>query len=416
MRIGYVLLRFPVLSQTFIMNELIELTKQGHEVYIYSLSHAATEVVHPEVAKYKLLGRTYYPPEFARISQHFTDSGNGSRVGALLSQMYGGNTKRAKFLHHTISAIAGGHFIRLIDRGRLDVLHTHFYGAASAVTALLAQEVDLPFTFTCHATDIFTNPEPDIMARHFAAAARVITISHYNKRYLQNLAGGDGSNIAVVRACPILDKFRDLPRREKEGTILTVSRLVEKKGIVYGIRALARLVNDFPGLRYRIIGDGPLKRDLISEVKEHRQLDGRVKFLGQMASNDAFLNEMSEAALTLLPCVRIANGDQDGIPVTLQEAMCAGIPPVSTTVSGIPELIEDGQEGLLATPNNVDDLARAIRTLLSDPERRRAMGERARQKVLTTFNSQTEVGKLLDIWRQAQSAGEPGGQVAQATG
>ena len=110
MRIGYVLLRFPVLSQTFVMNELIELTKQGHEVYIYSLSYAAPDIVHPEVDKYKLLERTYYPPEFARISQHFTDSGNGSRVGTLLSQMYGGKTKRAKFLHHTISALAGRPF------------------------------------------------------------------------------------------------------------------------------------------------------------------------------------------------------------------------------------------------------------------------------------------------------------------
>jgi Glycosyltransferase len=407
MRIGYILLQFPVVSETFIMNELIELINRGHEVYVFSLIHPKEHVVHPEVKKYGLLERTHYLPAYARLGLELLKP---QAWPSLFNDAYEGKPAKSKLLGKPFSAAAINYLSRVITDFHLDILHTHFYGLPTFVTMLVSQETGIPFTFTCHAYDIFINPNVEVMRKHMEAAAKVITISNYNRDYLQKLTGMGKGKIEVIRACPILDKFNGIERNESGFEILTVARLVEKKGIKYGILAVAELVKEFPQLSYKIIGGGPLEKELQALVKS-LDLEHNVEFLG-WTSDETLLAEVSQATMVLLPCVQAENGDQDGIPVTLMEAMYSQTPVISTNISGIPELIEDGKQGLLVEPKNIEQLVIAIRTLLSDTDLRARMGKVAKEKVEREFNIHTEVEKLLHVWKQMLLESKPGHPLA----
>lgn len=393
MRIGYILLQFPVVSETFIMNELIELINRGHEIYVFSLIHPKEHVVHPEVKKYRLLERTHYLPAYARLGLELLKP---QTWPALFNDAYEGKPSKSKLLGKLFSAAAINYLSRAIPDFHLDVLHTHFYGLPTFVTMQVSQRTGIHFTFTCHAFDIFIKPNAKVMQKHMEATAKVITISNYNRDYLQKLTGINKDKIEVVRACAILDKFENIEKNESGFEILTVARLVEKKGIKYGILAIAELIKEFPRLRYKIIGAGPLEKGLLALVKS-LHLEDNVEFLGK-TSNETILTELSRAAIVLLPCIQADNGDQDGIPVTLMEAMCSQTPVISTNVSGIPELIENGKQGLLVEPKNTKQLSIAIRALLRDSALRARIGKESKRKIEQKFNIRKEVRKLINIW------------------
>lgn len=399
MRIGYLLAQFPVLSQTFVINELIELIDRGHEVYIFSLSQPKTKALHPEVERYGLVERAYYLPGVPKLTGDSTESSSWTGV---LSNVYGGNTRRARLLSEVFDRTAAQRIARKVDELGLDVLHAHFYGLPSGMAALVSQKTGVPYTFTCHAVDIFVEPNADVMRRHMEAAAKVITVSEYNKRYLRRVTGVAEDRIEVVRACSILDIFSFLEKVEEEGSILSVGRLVEKKGLKYGLRAVTELVGEFPNLNYRIAGDGPLMADLKALVGM-LGLEENVVLLGPVG-HDAVRRELSRASVALLPCVEASNGDRDAIPVALQEAMCAGIPVVSTTLGSIPELVEDGRNGYLVPPCEVNGLTAALDRLLRDRMLRRRMGEDARTTIQERFNIHSEAEKLLRIWEDTAVA------------
>jgi len=403
MRIGYILLQFPVVSETFIMNELIELINKGQEVYVFSLIHPEEQVVHPEVKKYELLERTYYLPAYTKLSLELLKP---QAWPVLFSDAYEGKPAKPKLLGKLFSAAAVNHLPKVINDFHLDVLHTHFYGLPTFVTMQVSQRTSIPFTFTCHAFDIFVNPNAEVMRKHVETAAKVITISHYNRDYLEKPMGVSKDKIQVVRSCPILDKFKGIEKNHSGLEILTVARLVEKKGIKYGILAVAELVKEFPQLSYKIIGGGPLEKELLALVKS-LHLEDNVEFLG-WTSDETLLAELSRATMMLLPCIQADNGDQDGIPNTLMEAMCSQTPVISTNISGIPELVEAGKQGLLVEPKNVEQLVIAIRTLLSDTDLRAKLGKAAREKVEKEFNIHTEVEKLLHVWEQVLLENRPG--------
>ncbi len=394
MRIGYILLQFPVVSETFIMNELIELINRGHEVYVFSLLHPKQQVVHPEVEKYQLLQKTHYLPAYTRLGLELLKP---KAWPALFNDAYEGKPAKSKLLGKLFSAAAINHLSRVIIDFHLDVLHAHFYGLSTFVTMQVSRRTAIPFTFTCHAFDIFIKPNAEVMRKHMEAAAKVITPSYYNKAYLHSLTGVSEEKIQVIRACTNIDKFKSVERQEGKCRILSVGRLVEKKGYRYAIMAVKQLTTEFPKIQLRIVGSGPLERALKSLVNSLR-LDTNVTFLGSLSSG-SLTEELAKATLFALPCVRAKNGDMDACPLTLQEAMLARIPVISTNIGSIPELITDGREGSLVDERNVEQLAHAIKTLLYNADLRREMGEAGRKKIEKEFNTHTEVGKLIKVWQ-----------------
>ena len=389
MRVGYILHAFPTLSEACIVNELIELLAKGHEVYIFSLLRPKERIVHPEVQKYGLLERTCYLPSKARLGLRLS---NPQLYGTLFNKAYPARGVRSRLF----GVAAADYLSRRIAGLNLDILHAHFYGLTTFVGMLLSQRTKLPFTFTCHAADIFVQPKPKVLRRHMEAASRVITISHYNADYLHNLTGVDKRKIQVIRACPNMEKLKTVPRREEGLVVLTVGRLVEKKGIEYGVMAVGEVAKEFPQIEYRIVGGGPLEERLKTLVQS-LDLEGNVTFLGALDS-DSVVRELAKATIFLLPCVEADTGDRDGVPLSLMEAMYVRIPVISSNIASIPELIEDGKEGLLVEQKNVEQLASAIRMLLHDKSLRDAMGEKGRAKVEKEFNIHQEVEKLVQIW------------------
>jgi glycosyltransferase involved in cell wall biosynthesis len=400
MKIAYVLSQFPVISQTFVMNEIVELIAKGHEVFIFSLSRPRGAGMHREVSKYFLIERTHYFPVVSCISSDMQEP--GPRLASLGSQVYGPDSFGGRVLNLICRAAVAPYFARLAERLKIEVLHAHFYGMASSLAALVSGRTGIPFTYTCHAVDIFVAPRPRVMRRHMDAASRIITPSEYNKEYLMRLTGIPSGKIEVIRACHAIDKFKAVQRRENGRVIISTGRLVEKKGIAYAISALQTLVGEFPDLRYRIIGNGPEKRKIQDLVKS-LNLEMYVELLDR-SGHTSFMQNLAIAAFMVLPCVRTEEGDMDVCPLVLQEAMCSGVPVLSTNISAIPELIENGVEGLVVPPNDVYSLAAAMRSLLKNEDLREQMGQAGRRKMDDKFNIHEEVDKLLTVWKEAIGA------------
>jgi glycosyltransferase involved in cell wall biosynthesis len=201
----------------------------------------------------------------------------------------------------------------------------------------------------------------------------------------------DDTPIDVVRAGIRPEKFSPLgnPGRSR---ILTVSRFVEKKGLEYAVRAVAKVTQKIPNIEYHLIGSGPKRSELESLIDE-LDISTNVRFLDNV-DDEQLLTEFDEAKCFLLPCVIAESGDRDGVPVALMEAMAMKTPPVSTTISGIPELVDDGENGLLVEPRNPEEIANALITMLQDESRWAALRDQARPKVVRDFNIVREIEKL----------------------
>lgn len=384
MNIGYILGEFPKLSETFVLNEIIELVRRGHEVHIFSIFHPKESIVQPEVKEYELLKRTYYASSYFKLGLELLkpDSLLFYRNKRLLNKFY--------------CIAAAKYFSKIMGKLDLDILHAHFADESAYTAMLISKLTGIPFTFTGHAFDIFINPDVKALRERMENASAVITPSYYNKNYLHDLTGIEKDKIHVVRACPNIERFKGVKREEDAFTILTVGRLVEKKGIKYGILAIKELVNEFPEIQYRIVGSGPLEGEL-KELVKSLNLEAHVKLLGDL-NGESLMDELGKATIVILPCVQAGDGDLDVCPLTLQEAMVAQVPVVATTLASIPELIEQGMEGYLVEPKNVEQLADVIKTLLKDRDVRNKMGELGRKKIEKEFNIHEELEKLLKVW------------------
>jgi len=394
MKIGYVLKTFPKISEKFIVNEIIELIKMGHDVYIFSIYNPSERIVnrqkiaHEEFLEYGLSKKTYYSPYSQRIILELTEC-----VSTLLN-------KENNMIYNRLCIDVANYFAETIKDRRieLDILHAHFATESTYVAMILSRNLKIPFTLTAHAYDIFVDSNiTDLREKFekFENASAIITPSYYNMEYLYNL-GINKNKIYVIRACPNIDKLKNLDRKEDGFTILSISRLVEKKGIDYGILAVEEIVKEYPETVYKIIGSGPLEKKLKMMITSLK-LQNNVKIIGNL-SDGALNNELSRATIFILPCIKAKNGDMDGIPVSLMESMYLRIPTISTDISGIPELIEDKITGLLVESENIDQLAGAIKKLLRDKDLRIKIENNGRKKVEEDFNLHKEVGKLVKVW------------------
>jgi len=394
MKIGYIIGAFPTLSESFVLNEIIELIDRGHEVHVFSILPPKEDLHHKEVDEYNLLSKTCYLSNPCKKL-------NQAKLFLKAVKNIGCWSKKAENVKVKVLGIAAAdHFSRIARKLDIDILHAHFANLPAFVAMLISSFTKIPFTFTAHAFDIFVDPYVEALRERMKCASAVITPSYFNKNYLHDLIGISKKKIHVVRACPIIDKFKGVKRNEEDFTITTVGRLVEKKGVKYGILAVKELVKEYPEIRYRVIGSGPLENELKGLVRS-LDLGKNVEFLGNLDDN-SLIEELSKTTVFILPCVKSKNGDMDGIPVSLMEAMYLRTPVISTKISGIPELVENGKEGILMEPRNGKQLANAIKTLIENKNLRTKMGRNGRKKIEIEFNIHKEIKKLIDIWENCR--------------
>lgn len=384
----YLVSKFPNISESFVLNELYELQIRGHNVSVFSIHDSDDEVSHSELEQMEVPVHYGRIPSFSSVIELFSKQILNLQV--MKKSMFLDDPKKHALWLHLAKQIS-----EFVDElGGVDIIHAHFAVPNRLAGTYVATYHDIPCTVTAHAHEIFS---PDSVVRLKRVCSRcdhIIIPSEYNKRYLHKEIEIN-TEMTVVPATTDVKKFEP-SENCVSGRLLTVARLVEKKGHEYAIDAVAQLVEQGYDIEYHIVGAGEREEFLRKRVHE-RGIEEHVKFLGQI-SDERLETELQEAELFVLPCVIASNGDRDVAPVALKEAMATQTACISTTISAVPELITDGEDGLLVEPNDTDALTNSIAELLNNPERRKTLAENGRITVQTKFDISQAVDELIDVF------------------
>jgi glycosyltransferase involved in cell wall biosynthesis len=272
-------------------------------------------------------------------------------------------------------------------------LHAHFGTEPTTVAMLASQLSGLPYSFAAHAYDIYdqSRVNPVLLKEKIHLAQFVVTCTEYNRRTLRELAGRAAARkiIRIYHGVPVTRFRSNQSVQRRRHLILAVGRLVEKKGFPYLLHALKILREKGRSFQCLIVGEGEERENLAGQINALglRDLVG----LPGARPQEQVLNLMKQATLFVLPCVVSDSGNRDGLPNALVEALAVGLPAISTTLSGIPELIEHGVNGLLVPPGDSVSLALAIEQMLMDPDLRERLARNGIKKVRECFDLRKNV-------------------------
>ena len=395
--VGYVLKRYPRFSETFVVNEILALEKAGVQVDIFALGpvsethfqeaisrvrapvHRIRHQFHDTELYWQLLVQARKTlPEFRRLA-HLADEHDWVTVGqAVLLAMQA----QSKGIRH---------------------LHAHFGTQAATIARLAARFAAVTYSITAHAKDIYHEySEPVNLARKIADAAFTITVSDYNLAHLRAQYPSEAPIYRIYNGLD-LEQFPYHAPENRPPHLLAVGRLVEKKGFPDLIDAIATLRERGIHCTCDIIGDGNQRETLAAHIAR-LQLADRVRLLGNRSQAEV-KNHIRQAAMLIAPSIISADGDRDGLPTILVEAMALGTPCISTNIVGIPELVRDGDTGLLAPPNDPPALADTIARLLNDPALAACLAENARALIARDYNIHHNTAQLREHIR-ASIAGQ----------
>lgn len=282
------------------------------------------------------------------------------------------------------------------------LIHAHFAGNAAFAAMWAGKLLHIPFTLTSHAVDIFVPDREELVKYMFEEADEIFTISRFNLNYISQRYGMALKQKVTVTHLGL--DFDSLPVRSETINpvpliLCTASGLGEKKGVSVLLKACRILADRNVVFMCRVIGadiEGVLLQKYRQDAKE-LGLEDYLEFNGLLPS-DEVMKQLAEADIFVLPSIRAENGNMDGIPVSLMESMAVGVPTVSTSLSGIPELIENGKDGMLVSPGNSIELADVIEKLLSNSELAEELGRQSTEKVRSRFNITGYAGVLLEKW------------------
>ncbi len=382
---------YPVLSESFILNEIHELQNRGHNIAVFAQRDPKEEITHNEYEDIDV------PVYYANISYtDFPQLCSKKPIQMAMSNRSNGfftEFSPKRIGHNLLLGKQCTEFIESLDFD-IDVVHAHFANDTRMGGAFAAQYHGISCTVTAHAVEIFRLPNVSQIKYICDSMDHVIVPSEYNRRYLRDKIKVK-NQITVVPATTQIEKFQS-SAPTVENRLLTVARLVEKKGYPYAIEAVNNLVEQGYDIKYHIVGTGD-RKDKLQQLVADYGIENHVDFLGHV-SDKKLKKELSEASVFLLPCIIAEDGDRDAMPVVLKEAMAAGTACVSTTVSAIPELITDGHDGVLVPEKEPEELTSAIKQLLENPENRKRIAENGRDTVHSKFDISESVDTLTDVF------------------
>jgi glycosyltransferase involved in cell wall biosynthesis len=352
--------RFPKVSETFILHEILALEAMGWPVTVFTLLAPSDEIVHLGVAKVRA-NVVQLDPQCPAV--HFTSAAQALEI------------------RH---------------------IHAHFANEPAALAALVARQMGIGYSISAHAKDIYLTP-PETLRANMADARFVVTCTGHNATHLRDAAPG----VPVAKLYHGIDCERLCPGHGIPATpplILSVGRLRAKKGFDTLIDACARLAAEGLDFRCEIVGYGPEEHALCAQI-ERLALSGEVRLSGKMAHDDV-LDRMRAASLFALPCRIESNGDRDGIPNVILEAMAMGVPIISTPVSGVPEVVQDGASGKLVQPDDPGELATAISFLFANPQVAATLATNARATVTSRFGEGRDMMMLDRLLLNATGQGQ----------
>ncbi len=396
-KIGYVVKMFPRLSETFILNEVLELERQGLDLRIFSLKRPTPDEA--RAAAQTARAPIIYLPE--RVHRELLRVLR-AHLGVLRSHPRG----YARALLHVVRGRDLGSMRRGLRRfcqtcclvhelQEVRHLHAHFATDPTRLASWARMICGVSYSVTTHAKDLYQGGRVNSPGlRYKLGPARfVVTNSDYSAADLRaSLNGEVPGRIFTIHNGVDLYAFPRRPDEPAQPAVLSAGRLVEKKGFTDLIKACRILRNWGVCFRCEIVGAGPLKNHLQNFVAESG-LEHTVKLRGQMPQHE-LREHYLKAMVFALPCVVAADGDRDILPNVLKEAMAVGVPVVTTRLAGIEELVAHEQSGLLVPPGDADALAAALRRLLADAGLRRRLATRAREVIEERFDLRLNFARL----------------------
>ena len=402
-RIGYVLKMYPRFSETFVVSEILAREAAGEHLVVYSLRPPADTRFHAELARVQ--APVHQVPRSSSARGFWATWTDAAADPALAEGL-----RRALPL---LLAAAPDEAEQAVAVARLAVahgvthLHAHFASVATTVARLAGAIAGLPYSFTAHAKDIFhADVDPADLAAKLRDAHHAITISDFNLRHLLATFGPDiRTGLHLVRNGLELDRFPYSPRSStaRPPRLLAVGRLVEKKGFAVAVDAVARLRDRGIAGTLDIVGDGPL-RDALADRIVRLDLTDRVVLCGPRTQSEVCAM-LRGHDLFVAPFVVGSDGNANGLPTVLLEAMASGIPCVAADVTAVPEVIRDQETGWLVPSGDVDALADAIATALHPATDRVRITDAAQALVRREYDSASQAATLRAL---ADLSGVPG--------
>lgn len=403
-RLVYVLGRFPSVSETFILREMKALEERGLRLSLLSLE-PGDETVHAEARG--LAERTVYRPRPLSLRSLLAQPlalllRPVGYLSALLFALRAGARAPVAIPELLRGLLAAGFFACALRGRRVRHVHAHFASMPATVGVLLAHMLDTTFSFAAHARDLFTG-ESLLLERKLREAEFVTVCTRYGMDYLRRqhpVAVGERLNLIyhgvdIVELMPLPGELADPP------LILSVGRLVEKKGFPILLRAAAILRSRGTDFELHIVGDGP-EADELQALARGLGLGDCTHFRGEMP-HEQLIPLFARATLFVLASVVAGDGDRDGLPNVFVEALALGVPAVGTKVSAISEIIEHEQTGLLAQPGDPEDLSERMERLILDEQLRARVIDRGRRLAVTRFDIQQNVEALARLFERVMA-------------
>jgi colanic acid/amylovoran biosynthesis glycosyltransferase len=395
--VGYVLKRFPCLSETFVADELIELQRRGVPLTVFAMGRPEEPFVHGFVEELSV-PVVYLPYRVWR---------EPIRVAVALQRVL--RSSPQLWLRTALTSVCRMRLFgwrRLMQatvlrdetaRAGIQHMHVHFANKAARL-ADLAQRMGGPtYSVTAHAKDIYHRQVRVRDLREILGRAKFIaTVSEENRRYLGSVLEGRGTVHLVSNSVDLERLGRPEARRPEPALVLAVARLIEKKGLIDLIRACVLLHEKSVPVRLELIGDGPLRQEL-EAAAVRAGID--VRFLGSLPREEV-VRQYRRAAVFCLPSTVASSGDRDGLPTSVLEAMALGVPVVTTALNGLAEAVIDGRTGLAVPERSPRDLAAAILRLLSDPELATRLSREARRHVEASFSVANSASRLQSLFTE----------------
>jgi len=412
MRIAFIVGKFPVLSETFILNQITGLISRGHEVHIYGSKPDDTSKVHPDVDKYRLLEYTYYAPDIPKnyIWRLFKGFGFIPALFFKAPLLVLRSLNFFKYPRNALSLRLLYSVIPLIDAQPYDIIHCQFgidgrrgmvlreIGAIKGklVTSLRGYDISWYVQeYGEHVYDKLFAVGDIFLANCEFFRKKAIKLGCKPDKIIVHGSGIDCSKFEFQARYPDPDgKIR----------IATTGRLIEKKGIEYAIRSIPKVVKIHPNVEFNIIGDGHLKEDFQKLIAE-LNLNDKVNLLGWKNQKE-IIEILKLTHIFVAPSVTAKDGNQDAPVNTLKEAMAMGLPVIGTYHGGIPELIEDGISGFLVPEKDGDAIALKLNYLIEHPEIWPSMGEAGRAYVETHYDMDKLNDELVEIYQSVSKRGE----------
>lgn len=402
MKIAFLVSQFPSVSETFILNQAVGLIELGHDVHIFADQSVKNVAIHDKYAKYGLSKHTrYYGIPRNKILRILKAILLIMRHAPSCYDVIFRSLNFVRYGKPSLSLSLLFMSAALLERGPFDIIHCQF-GALGpsgvSLNQICGNNSKIVTSIRGYDMSVFLKKHPGVYRTLFRKGDLFLPVCEFlEKRLIQE--GCEDKKIVVHYSGIDCSKFEYVERQRVSGEpikVLTIARLIEKKGVVFAIDAVSSLLSKGEKVEYVVVGDGMLRQSL-QQLIEDMGIERHIRLVGSK-THEQVRTFLEQAHVLIAPSLTSENGDQEGIPNAIKEAMASGLPVVSTFHSGIPELVSDGVSGLLVPERDAASLADALAYLIRHPEICKDMGQAGRRQVEQKFDTNVLSKKLEELY------------------